>query len=103
MLDNRPSLNRWVGYYYSSFAALSSSRSVTPAGAGPIPLSEIKAFLDLEGERNIEERRRFVMMIRAMDGVFLDHVRKQRQKEADAQKLASSKVGPKGRQPRRRR
>ena len=44
---------------------------------GPIPLTEIAAYLDIHGIREVERRQEFVRFIRAMDGVYLEWKQKQ--------------------------
>lgn len=71
-------------------------------GIGPIPLSEIKAYLDLIEVTDLDEKERWVKMIRALDGVYVEHVNETLKKER-AKAAKAAKSGPPPSRPRRRR
>lgn len=52
-------------------------------GVGPIPLSEIKAYLDIHEITNIDERMYWVRMIRVLDHVYMEHVNRTLKRERD--------------------
>jgi hypothetical protein len=72
-LKNQPGLTQWTEHYYSGYMVLTSSRPMGMGGPGAIPLTEITAYLDLIGERDDDERMRWVRLIRSMDSVYLQH------------------------------
>lgn len=81
-LNDRPILNKWVTEYWEAFQILSSSRAITQGGIGPIPLSEIVAYLDAIFLLDVEERLRTIKMIQCLDRVYVSHVNETVQRKA---------------------
>lgn len=74
-LANRPNLSQWVIEYFNAFNLLSESRNITASGyVCPIPLTEIAAYLSMFPVGGMDEREYFIMMIRTLDSVYLEHV-----------------------------
>jgi hypothetical protein len=71
-LEDRPELMAGLEPYFETFALLSPSRSVHMGGAGAIPVTELKAYLEIEGITDAEERRTHLRLLRAMDETYLD-------------------------------
>lgn len=73
-LRNRPTLNQWVADYWNAFQLLSGSRTAHQGGIGPIPLSELVAYMEATYLHDIEERLKFIRMIQSLDRVYVKHV-----------------------------
>ena len=85
-LQNRPTLTRWVTEYWEAFQILGSSRTAHQGGIGPIPLSEIVAYMDVVYLRDIDERLTFVTMIQSLDNVYVKHINDKAAKRAKAER-----------------
>jgi len=95
-LQNRPTLSRWVYDYWEAFRVLGSSRTATQAGLGPIPLSELVAYLDMMSIQDIDERLTYIKMIQSLDSVYVTHINDKAKASAAKQK-AAPKPGVRGR------
>lgn len=96
-LKDRPSLSKWTVQYYSAFNVLSDSRQIGQGGIGPIPLSEMKAYMEMFEVSNLDERERFAKMVRALDRVYIKHVNmKLKQDREKAARTAKAKAGRRG-------
>ena len=87
-LQNRPALSQWVIEYWEAFQHLGNSRTMQQGGVGPIPLTEIVAWMDVTYLRDVDERLRTVRMIQSLDKVYCKHVNDKAaaQREAEAKK-----------------
>lgn len=74
-LGNRPIVPAHLDYIWEGFWCLMSSRNIG-FGMGPIPLTEIKAYIELFAIKDVSL---FVTCIRAMDSQYL----RQKSEEAD--------------------
>lgn len=90
-LQNRPTITRWVTDYWEAFQVLGNSRIPHQGAIGPIPLSEIVAYMDVVYLYDAEERLRMVKMIQSLDRVYVKHVNDKavRQREAEAKSRKS--------------
>ena len=91
-LQNRPALNRWVCEYWDAFQVLIQSRAIHQGGIGPIPLSEIVAYIDCVYIRDVDDRLTFIKMIQSLDNVYVTHVNKKAQQRAKADRAKRPKV-----------
>lgn len=66
-------MSPWVREYFQAFMLLKDSRPPVMGGIAPIPLSEIIQCLLHRGVDTIEERERWIRMIRALDAVYVEH------------------------------
>jgi hypothetical protein len=82
-LKDRPSLTRWNAEYYRAFSVLSDSRQIGQGGIGPIPLSEMLAYMTIHEIGDLEERERFTTMVKALDRVYMEHVNTKLQADRD--------------------
>lgn len=80
-LDNRPELDLGLLQYWEAFHVLSPSRQMGMA-VGFIPLEEMRAYLDIFGIEEAEERRRLVQYIQTLDQVFVEHQHKKSKEES---------------------
>jgi hypothetical protein len=71
-LDQMPELfasNQWV---YEGFFQLCGSRPITMSGGfAPVPVSEICAWLELNGIHDLDDRTTFLRLIQALDAAWL--------------------------------
>ena len=90
-LQNRPAITQWVIEYWEAFQVLGNSRIPHQGAVGPIPLTEIVAYMDVIYLRDVEERLRMVRMIQSLDKVYCRHVNDKaaRQREVEAKKRKS--------------
>jgi len=95
-LKNRPRLNQWVADYWEAFHVLGGSRIVHQGGVGPIPLTEIVAYMDTVYLRNVDERLKMIKMIQSLDNVYVKHINAKTKKS-----MADAKANAKTRRPRR--
>lgn len=91
-LQNRPHLSRWVTEYWQGFQFLSGSRTLHQAGIGPIPLTEIVAYMEAIYLCDVDERLKFIKMIQALDSVYVQHINKQAKQKSEAASK-NSKIG----------
>lgn len=63
-------------------------------GIGPIPLSEIVAYLDMFGVTDIDDREYWIRMIRVLDRVYIDFMNKKVKRERDRAKKSRPHKGP---------
>jgi hypothetical protein len=91
-LQNRPSLSRWVIEYWEAFQILGNSRIPHQGGIGPIPLTEIVAYMDAVYLYDVDERLKMITMIQSLDKVYCKHVndRAAHQREAEQRKRKSA-------------
>lgn len=73
-LEDKEELTLWTEKYYRAFMSLVNSREITMNGIGYIPLSEIKAYLDLFKITDPEDVQEFLMMMEALDEVYVRHI-----------------------------
>jgi hypothetical protein len=69
-LEEEPEIEERLLPYVDAFAVLSAGRTVGMA-ANPIPLTEIEAYCRLY---QVEDTDRFIRLIRAMDGAYMDYM-----------------------------
>lgn len=87
-LQNRPQMTQWVIEYWEAFQTLGNSRIPHQGGIGPIPLTEIVAYMDAIYLYDVDERLRMIKMIQSLDRVYMKHVNDKaaRQREMDSKK-----------------
>lgn len=73
-LQSRPTLTQWVIEYWEAFQILGNSRIPHQGAIGPIPLTEIVAYMDAIYLRDVDERLRMIKMIQSLDSVYTKHV-----------------------------
>jgi hypothetical protein len=67
----RPKIKRHDVWYLEAFQSLSAARSNGFSGAEPIAISEIVAYLNLEGVTDPQERRRFLNLVQLLDSEWM--------------------------------
>jgi len=92
-LQNRPALNRWVAEYWNAYQILGGSRMVHQGGIGPIPLSEIVAYMETIYVHDVDERLKFIRMIQSLDNVYVAHINDRAKKRAEQQRLQARQKG----------
>lgn len=85
-LQHRPRLNQWVSTYWEAFQYLGTSRALHQGGVGPIPLSEIVAYMDVVYLRDVDARLTFIKMIQSLDSVYVLHVNEKAEQRAKARR-----------------
>lgn len=96
-LKNRPRLTMWTLEYWDAFQVLSGSRLVHQGGIGPIPLSEMVAYMDATHLVDVDDRLRFIKMIQALDKVYVKHVNEKAKRESEKRRQAAQAKGKKKR------
>lgn len=88
LLESKPRLERGLEYFYDAFQILTNSRPVGMGAVLPIPLSEIKAYLEITEVRDIEDRVTFIKMMQSLDAVYTNQVNDnlKRNREANQKK-----------------
>lgn len=72
---------------WGAYSVLHNSRSLSECGPGAIPLSEIKAYLDIMYITDVERRLYFIRMIKSLDLMYLsDYQQKLERKQAQQAK-----------------
>jgi len=84
-LQNRPQITQWVIEYWEAFQTLGNSRIPHQGAVGPIPLTEIVAYMDAIYLRDVDERLRMVKMIQSLDKVYTKHVNDKAAHQRDLQ------------------
>jgi len=72
-LAKRPELAAPLQWYLRAFYDCSRGRAITMGGAGPIPVSEVLAYVQLADITDLDERAWFLQMMLRMDGAYLGH------------------------------
>lgn len=85
-LQNRPALTQWVTDYWNGFQVISGSRTTHQGGIGPIPLTEIVAYMGAIYLRDVDERLKFIRMIQSLDSVYVTHVNDKAKRNAESAK-----------------
>lgn len=76
-LEDIPELYPDVQFIWSAFGELSSSRTYGFGHANPIQIGEIKSWLDLNAITDLEDRREIVLLVQAMDRMYLFYAQEQ--------------------------
>ena len=77
----RPLLEEYLAQILENYMLLSSSRINVMGEVGAIPVSEIVAFLDIQGVTDLNERWDFLMIIKGLDSHYLKFQQKRRPKK----------------------
>jgi hypothetical protein len=72
-LDNKPVLHADLFFDFKAFNQLNSSRQLG-FSSGPIPLTEIYAYMQIFGIESISERAIFLERMRILDNAYLEHL-----------------------------
>lgn len=72
-LAEKPTLSGDLVGVWGAYNLLNSSRLITEAGPGPIPLTEIKAYLDIARIDDVDSRLYVVRVVRTLDSIYLEH------------------------------
>lgn len=72
-LSNKPTLAAGLVGVWGAYNLLNGSRLITEAGPSPIPLTEIKAYLDITKIDDVESRLYVVRMVRTLDNMYLEN------------------------------
>ena len=96
-LRTRPKLTQWTIEYWDAFQRLSSSRTAHQGGIGPIPLSEIVAYLNVMNIRDVDDRLTYIKMIQSLDSVYVKHINEKAKRDAESRRKRASAKRPKRR------
>jgi hypothetical protein len=78
-LVEKPTLRPELVGVWGAYTLLSGSRPMTEVGPGPIPLTEIKAYLEILQVEKIESRLYLIRMVKALDDMYLENYREKTQ------------------------
>lgn len=92
-LKNRPRLTMWTTEYWEGYQVLTSSRMVHQGGIGPIPLSEMVAYMDAIDLTDVDDRLRFIRMMQALDKVYVKHINERAKRESEKRRQAAMSKG----------
>lgn len=70
-LLTKPRLYTWVEWYWEAFWMLDPGRPIYQGSLGRIPLSEIRAYIEIFGIVEIEAKLLFVKTMKALDSVYV--------------------------------
>ena len=73
---DRPALRSEDRRYYSAYRSLSASRMWTQVGPVAIPVSEVKAYMEMAGIEDPETKLKYLRLIQGLDAVEVKVVRK---------------------------
>lgn len=85
-LANRPTVPDEWAWAMRAYNDLSGSRATGTGSAGPIPISEIKAYCELMDISNHEDREDLVLIIREIDQGYLQVMARRAEQRAKAGK-----------------
>jgi len=68
---------------------LSDSRAILQGGVGPVPLSEMLAYMQMFEINDLDEREHFTKMVKALDRVYVKHVNEKLKRDRDRQSKAA--------------
>ena len=86
-------LNRFEIPFWQAFSTLSSSRPIGMS-AGPIPIAEVEAYLNIKYIFDLSEREDYMRFIKALDGAYMKHLADERKKNKKAKANAPKKARP---------
>ncbi len=89
-MENRPVLWPELEIVYGGFIQLSYSRSAG-FSSNPITTSDIKAWLDIHGINELEQRARIYDLLLHMDVAYLTHAREESEREKKNKKPKKNK------------
>lgn len=93
-LKERPHVTPWISEYWDAFQILSSSRIVHQGGIGPIPLSEMVAYMDATYLVDVDERLKFIRMMQSLDRVYVTHINSKAKQQSEQRRKASQARKP---------
>lgn len=94
-LRDRPVLPLDLAYYKRLFHELSDSRPYSQHGQPlPLPISEIAAYFDLFGIKELSERQVLFKALRALDRAFVDVCKEQLEKKLETDRKTNNTVAP---------
>lgn len=88
-LDDKPALYQDLIPDWQAFSVLSSSRQMG-FSVGPIPLSEIAAYMEINQIKDYEERKLLLHRIHILDHTYLDWQSGETKKQQAKEKLKKS-------------
>jgi hypothetical protein len=91
-LKNRPSLNQWVHEYWEAFHILSGSRMTHQGGIGPVPFSELVAYMQCIGMQDVDDRLKFIKMIQGLDNVYVLYVNEKAQQRVNRDRAQAKRT-----------
>jgi hypothetical protein len=78
-LNSRPEIPAYLEFIWEAFWQLSGDRQYgAMGGVGPIPFSSLDRYADRYGVSDPDQFDSFVVMIRALDVAYINHVSKSR-------------------------
>ena len=93
-LRDRPRVTPWISEYWDAFQILGSSRIVHQGGIGPIPLSEMVAYMDAVYLVDVDERLKFIRMMQSLDRVYVTHINSKAKQQSEQRRKASQARKP---------
>ena len=96
-LQNRPTLSQWVSEYWGAFQVLSGSRAAGQGGIGPIPLSEIVAYMECIYLHDVDDRLVFITMIQGLDSVYVKFINERAAQRAERNRKQAAQKRPRKR------
>lgn len=72
-LKNRPRLQQQDLPYHEAFCVLSKARQSGAHGSQAIPVSEIKAYLELVGIASLTAKSKYLSLVQDLDQMCLEH------------------------------
>lgn len=81
----------WTREYWDAYQTLSGSRIVHQGGIGPIPLSEMMAYMDATYLTDVDERLKFIKMMQSLDRVYVSHINAKAKSESEKKRKAPIK------------
>lgn len=71
----RPALRSEHRRYYDVFRSLSASRTWNQSGPNPIQVSEVKAYMEMQGIEDPDTRMKYLRLTQGMDAVEIKSIR----------------------------
>lgn len=78
-LQNRPTLDEHLVFYFEAFQDLSRSRSYSQAGPQPLAMGEILAYCQMFDIEGYEFRKKLLALVQALDRTYREVVSEQAQ------------------------
>lgn len=78
-IQNRPTLDDHLVFYFEAFQDLSRSRSYSQAGPQPIAMGEVLAYCQMFDIQGYEFRKRLLALVQALDRTYREVVSEQAQ------------------------
>ncbi len=85
-LLHKPELLPWLSWYWEAFWLLSPARAIHQGSIGNIPLSEMRAYMEIFQLKDNEAKWLFIRMMYALDSFYVKRVNAEIKRKTDVER-----------------